>query len=453
MSSTVSPQHTTPTAGADCTRTQIDPRGPRFGGAVTTVVLALALVLVGTTAGTILVAWQTLVFALGAIVGLQAQPYGILLPQGHPATAVAARGAGGCSAAAVRAGGRARLPRRGAHRLAGGRHGRGHGGHRVRARCGVPERRIRLLPRLRDVPARQATGPSLAARAARRLGMRRARLQPWLKSSTRACSSWPWPRPAGSRSTSSTSCSRDRARCWHRTARASRSTRTFARCPGSSADGSASARVSTPPSTTSASGRRRSSARTADRSCRYLSRNWLLDDDGARVRPLATEAGFWRPRPGNEIEVTLSHPTGFAEVWYGTPGGHGDRRREHHRCPRRPEDRHRHAYRQRQGVHAGPSPVRPRRGPLLWTFDMAAVGQPLLNHLAATRRSRGTNRRWRPGRRPRWRTHDGRLGAPPARPRLPHHARSGSSCSRPSRACGTAPRRRSSSRCSAPRAA
>ncbi len=57
---------------------QVDPRGPRFGGAVTTVVLALALVLVGTTAGTVLIAWQTLVFALGALVGLQAQPYGIV---------------------------------------------------------------------------------------------------------------------------------------------------------------------------------------------------------------------------------------------------------------------------------------------------------------------------------------------------------------------------------------
>lgn len=58
-------------------RTQVDPRGPRFGAAITTIVLALALVLIGTTAGTILVAWQTLVFGLGAIAGLQAQPYGI----------------------------------------------------------------------------------------------------------------------------------------------------------------------------------------------------------------------------------------------------------------------------------------------------------------------------------------------------------------------------------------
>ena len=64
-------------SAAVCTREQVDPRGPRFGGAVTTVVLALALVFAGTAFGTILIAWQTLVFALGAIVGLQAQPYGI----------------------------------------------------------------------------------------------------------------------------------------------------------------------------------------------------------------------------------------------------------------------------------------------------------------------------------------------------------------------------------------
>ena len=61
----------------DCTREQVDPRGPRFGGAVTTVVLAAALILSGTTVGTVLIAWQTLVFALGALVGLHAQPYGV----------------------------------------------------------------------------------------------------------------------------------------------------------------------------------------------------------------------------------------------------------------------------------------------------------------------------------------------------------------------------------------
>ncbi|MDA2986541.1 MAG: DUF4395 domain-containing protein [Actinomycetota bacterium] len=57
-------------------RRTVDPRGPRFGAAITTVVLAVTLVLIDTTAGTVLIAWQTLVFALGSLVGLQAQPYG-----------------------------------------------------------------------------------------------------------------------------------------------------------------------------------------------------------------------------------------------------------------------------------------------------------------------------------------------------------------------------------------
>lgn len=54
----------------------IDARGPRFGAAITTVVLALALILGPGTAGTVLIAWQVIAFALGAIAGVQAQPYG-----------------------------------------------------------------------------------------------------------------------------------------------------------------------------------------------------------------------------------------------------------------------------------------------------------------------------------------------------------------------------------------
>ena len=61
-----------------CTRTEIDPRGPRFGGTITTIVLAIALVTVGTPLSDVLVVWQAIVFGLGAIVGLHAQPYGIL---------------------------------------------------------------------------------------------------------------------------------------------------------------------------------------------------------------------------------------------------------------------------------------------------------------------------------------------------------------------------------------
>ena len=52
----------------------VDPRGPRFGAAVTTVVLAIVLV---TGSGWLLAA-QALVFAAGAIGGLRLAPYGLL---------------------------------------------------------------------------------------------------------------------------------------------------------------------------------------------------------------------------------------------------------------------------------------------------------------------------------------------------------------------------------------
>jgi hypothetical protein len=57
---------------------QIDPRGPRFGAAITTIVLAVILLTIPTSVATVLLGIQTVVFALGAFVGLHAQPYGIL---------------------------------------------------------------------------------------------------------------------------------------------------------------------------------------------------------------------------------------------------------------------------------------------------------------------------------------------------------------------------------------
>ena len=57
---------------------QIDPRGPRFGAAITTVVLAIILLTIPSSVAIVLLAFQTVVFGLGAFVGLQAQPYGIL---------------------------------------------------------------------------------------------------------------------------------------------------------------------------------------------------------------------------------------------------------------------------------------------------------------------------------------------------------------------------------------
>jgi hypothetical protein len=50
----------------------IDARGPRFGAAVTAVVLAAVLI----TGNVWLLAWQTLAFALGAAGGVGRSPYG-----------------------------------------------------------------------------------------------------------------------------------------------------------------------------------------------------------------------------------------------------------------------------------------------------------------------------------------------------------------------------------------
>jgi Domain of unknown function (DUF4395) len=74
----------------------IDPRGPRFGAAITGVLL---LVVIGlwlsglTLAATIVFLWITLVFAWGAFAGVQRHPYGLLFkavirPRLKPPTAL-----------------------------------------------------------------------------------------------------------------------------------------------------------------------------------------------------------------------------------------------------------------------------------------------------------------------------------------------------------------------------
>src|ERR1700745_1267257 len=52
----------------------IDPRGPRFGAIITTIVLAVVLV---RGSGWLLLA-QTVVFAIGALAGLRYAPYGLV---------------------------------------------------------------------------------------------------------------------------------------------------------------------------------------------------------------------------------------------------------------------------------------------------------------------------------------------------------------------------------------
>jgi hypothetical protein len=53
---------------------EIDPRGPRFGAAITVIVLAVVLI----TGSIWLLAAQLVVFAVGALAGLRYAPYGLL---------------------------------------------------------------------------------------------------------------------------------------------------------------------------------------------------------------------------------------------------------------------------------------------------------------------------------------------------------------------------------------
>ncbi len=105
----------------------------------------------------------------------------------------------------------------------------------------------------------------------------------------------------------------------------------------------------------------------------YFSRSWLLDNEGAEVRPLALETGFFRPKPGGVLEVVLTHPTGYSEIYYGRVDGAKIELTTD--MVARTETAKEYTGGQRlYGLV---------EGDLLWTFDMAAVGQPLQSHLWA----------------------------------------------------------------------
>ncbi len=51
----------------------------------------------------------------------------------------------------------------------------------------------------------------------------------------------------------------------------------------------------------------------------HEARSWLLDKDGAIIRPAAREVGWWRPQPDDAIELLFTHNTGIVEIYYGSP--------------------------------------------------------------------------------------------------------------------------------------
>ncbi len=106
---------------------------------------------------------------------------------------------------------------------------------------------------------------------------------------------------------------------------------------------------------------------------RWESRTWLLDAAGEKVRPLATELGFWRPVEGGEVELLLAHPTGIVELYYGKAE------------PAKIEVRTDGVLR---SAHAKDYKASSRlyglvNSNLMWAMDMAAMDQKLQSHVSA----------------------------------------------------------------------
>jgi hypothetical protein len=115
----------------------------------------------------------------------------------------------------------------------------------------------------------------------------------------------------------------------------------------------------------------------------YRSQSWLLDADGVQVKPLATEMGFWRPRPDNGVELLLAHPTGYAEVWLGTVTVTGIENAviTGARAEFKTDIVARTA--SAKDYTAGERMYGLVNGDLLWAYDMEATGHPMTVHLSA----------------------------------------------------------------------
>ncbi|MFJ8018521.1 FABP family protein [Streptomyces sp. NPDC096339] len=104
---------------------------------------------------------------------------------------------------------------------------------------------------------------------------------------------------------------------------------------------------------------------------RYEARAWLIDGDGAPVRPAGREAGWWRVTPDATLEVVLAHPTGIVETYVGRVSG-TEIEIETKDVALTPLAKEVTGTRRHYALGEDGLTV---------THDMAAVGQPLQHHL------------------------------------------------------------------------
>ncbi|MFJ3670556.1 FABP family protein [Streptomyces sp. NPDC090106] len=109
----------------------------------------------------------------------------------------------------------------------------------------------------------------------------------------------------------------------------------------------------------------------------YEARAWLLDAEGAPLRPAARESGWWRLRPEGRVEALITQPTGIAELAVGhAADGTVDLSTD--QVAVTPTAKDVEATRRRYTLTDADT--------LTFAHELAAVGQPLQHHLAATLR-------------------------------------------------------------------
>jgi class 3 adenylate cyclase len=101
----------------------------------------------------------------------------------------------------------------------------------------------------------------------------------------------------------------------------------------------------------------------------YTQRSWALDDG----RPLHSEAGYWRPKPDGVVELVLALPTGHVEIDEGTIEG----------TAMTLASRLVGASTSAKEVASVTRQVVVEGDVLRYVFAMAAVGEPLQEHLTA----------------------------------------------------------------------
>jgi len=112
----------------------------------------------------------------------------------------------------------------------------------------------------------------------------------------------------------------------------------------------------------------------------YEARAWILDADGAPLRPAARESGWWRLQPDGRIEALITQPTGIAEILVGSATGDTVDLATHE-VALTPTAKKVTATRRRYTLTDAAT--------LTFAHDLEAVGEPLQHHLSVRLRRTG----------------------------------------------------------------